>query len=428
MTTRATLLIWVLAVLTAWTTPAPAARTQDGPTPVERPAAAALERVEGLDDPGVEIEDGVVTITGVADDPEVIERATEAVRAVPGVGEVRNEITLTDDYGDRVRGAASRVSQRYARLLSILPLIPVAIAVILLALGIAWLVGRWAWPFGLLTANPFLRSIAQRLAQTIVVILGVLLALELLDATALVGGVLGAAGVAGIAIGFAFRDLIENYIASVLLSVRQPFRPRDHVVIDGHEGLVTSMNSRTTVLTTFDGNIVRIPNALVFKSALINYTADPRRRFSFDVGIGYDVDLAQAVSVGTSVVAGTEGVMADPGPFSLITRLGESSITLQVFGWVDQSRNDFGKVRSVAMQRVKAEFDRLDIDMPEPIYRVKLERPSAPPGREPVARPAPPPEPAVHDVSRDDTAADLAQESATRSDQENLLDADAHAE
>lgn len=428
MTTRATLLIWVLAALTAWTTPARAARMQDGPTPVERPAAAALERVEGLEDPGVAIQDGVVTITGIADDPDVIERAAEAVRAVPGVGEVRNEITLTDDYGDRVRGAATRVSQRYARLLSIAPLIPVAVAVVLLALGVAWLVGRWAWPFGLLTANPFLRSIAQRLAQTVVVIIGVLLALELLDATALVGGVLGAAGVAGIAIGFAFRDLIENYIASVLLSVRQPFRPKDHVIIDGHEGLVTSMNSRTTVLTTFDGNIVRIPNAVVFKTALINYTADPRRRFSFDIGIGYDVDLAQAVSVGAGVVGSTPGVMADPGPFAIITRLGDSSITLQLFGWVDQSKNDFGKVRSVAMQRVKAEFDRLDIDMPEPIYKVKLERSAPAASRsaraEPVA--SPPAEPV--DVARDDTAAELAEESATKTDQENLLDPDASAE
>lgn len=428
MTTRATLLICVLAVLMAWATPAPAARMQDGPTPVERPAAAALERVEGLEDPGVAIEDGVVTITGVADDPDVIDRAAEAVRAVPGVGEVRNEITLTDDYGDRVRGAASRVSHRYARLLSIVPLIPVAVAVVLLALGIAWLVGRWAWPFGLLTANPFLRSIAQRLAQTVVVIIGVLLALELLDATALVGGVLGAAGVAGIAIGFAFRDLIENYIASVLLSVRQPFRPKDHVIIDGHEGLVTSMNSRTTVLTTFDGNIVRIPNAVVFKTALINYTADPRRRFSFDIGIGYDVDLAQAVSVGAGVVGSTPGVMADPGPFAIITKLGDSSITLQLFGWVDQSRNDFGKVRSVAMQRVKAEFDRLDIDMPEPIYKLKLERSAPAASRSARAEPTTSPAAEPVDVARDDTAAELAEESATKADQENLLDPGASAE
>ena len=77
----------------------------------------------------------------------------------------------------------------------------------------------------------------------------------------------------------------------MLLSLRQPFRLRDHVVIDGHEGLITTMNSRTTVLTTFDGNVVRIPNAVVFKTTLVNYSTDRRRRFSFDIGVGYDVDL-----------------------------------------------------------------------------------------------------------------------------------------
>ncbi|QKK07639.1 MAG: mechanosensitive ion channel family protein [Planctomycetota bacterium] len=192
-----------------------------------------------------------------------------------------------------------------------------------------------------MSRNPFLQDICRRIVQTTVVLTGVLLALEILNATALVGGVLGAAGVAGIAIGFAFRDLVENYIASILLSVRQPFRPRDHVLIDGHEGLVTSMNSRTTVLTTFDGNIVRLPNAIVFKSALTNYSTDPRRRFTFDVGVGYDVDLAEAINVGVEVLRGTEGVLSDPAPFAIVTRLGDSSITVSLFGWVNQPRERF---------------------------------------------------------------------------------------
>jgi small conductance mechanosensitive channel len=76
--------------------------------------------------------------------------------------------------------------------------------------AIAWVLGRWRWPYRAFTRNPFLQDIFRKLAQTATVLLGILLALEILDAIALVGGVLGAAGVAGIAIGFAFRDLIET--------------------------------------------------------------------------------------------------------------------------------------------------------------------------------------------------------------------------
>ncbi|RMH25707.1 MAG: mechanosensitive ion channel family protein, partial [Planctomycetota bacterium] len=358
----------ILLLLTAASFAAPV----DDP---ETQAAAALARIEGLDNESAEMDAGALVLTGVADDPAIIDEAEQAVRDATGIQDIQNDIALTSDYADRVRGAATRVSARYDRLLDALPLIPVAIAIVLLALLAAWIIARWNWPFRLFSRNPFLQTIAQRFVQSMVVLFGVLLALEILDATALVGGVLGAAGVAGIAIGFAFRDLIENYIASILLSLRQPFRPRDHVVIDGHEGLVTSMNSRTTVLTTFDGNVVRIPNAIVFKTTLINYSTDPRRRFDFTVGIGYDVDLAQAVTVGTQILAETEGVMPDPKPLALITKLGDSSITLQLFAWVDQSAHDFSKVRSAAMQRIKSEFDRLDIDMPEPIYTVKLQQP-----------------------------------------------------
>jgi len=250
-----------------------------------------------------------------------------------------------------------------------------------------------------------------------------------------VGGVLGAAGVAGIAIGFAFKDLIENYIASILLSLRQPFRPQDHVLIDGHEGLVTAMNTRSTVLTTFDGNVVRIPNAVVFKTTIINYTTDPRRRFGFAVGVGSDVNLNQAIEVGTKVIAGTPGVLIEPKPVALITKLGDSSITVQLYGWVDQSQSSFGKVQSNAMQNVKAEYDRLDIDMPEPIYKIRVEGgqigalPAQAPAKKPESREGMPmPATATGDISRDETISDMSQQAGQQQGGDNLLNNQAPAE
>lgn len=332
-----------------------------------------LDNLDGLQEPDVSLDNQTFVITGVAQDSNTLDSINQILsdRLLPD--QYRNEVSLALNFDDRIEGAATRVNQRLDRIIGYLPLLPIAIGAIGIAFFIAWIVGRLDSTFASLIRNPFLQGIAQRAVQFSIILIGVLIALEILDAIALIGGVLGAAGIFGLAIGFAFRDLVENYIASILLSLRQPFRPKDHVIIDGHEGLVTSMNTRTTVLTTFDGNIVRIPNAVVFKTTLTNYSTDQRRRFSFTVGIGYDVDLHLAITTGIDIVLNTEGVLKDPEPTGVIIELGDSSITLQLFGWVDQQKHSFDKVRSFAMQRVKSRFDELDIDMPEPIYKIKID-------------------------------------------------------
>ncbi len=277
--------------------------------------------IKGLEGGTATVSGSAVTISGTADDASVIQAAEQAVIAATGAERVNNEIVLSLDLQDRTRGATNRITQRIESRIGYLPVIPIALLVLLVFALLAWLLGRIRWPYTRFTQNPFLQDIIRKLTQTGIMLSGVLLALDILDAMALVGGVLGAAGVAGIAIGFAFKDLIENDIASILLSLRQPFRSQDHVLIDGHEGLVTAMNTRTTVLTTFDGNVVRIPNATVFKTTIINYTSDPRRRFGFAVGVGADVDLTQAIEVGTRTLAGTQGVLPEPKPLALITKL-----------------------------------------------------------------------------------------------------------
>ncbi|MEZ6164525.1 MAG: mechanosensitive ion channel, partial [Phycisphaerales bacterium] len=256
--------LWVMLMLLA--APAAAQDAQESTAAIqqtdqqaERLADETLQSIEGLSEADATVDNGVITISGTADDASVLDQATEAVREATGIDRIENKIDLSLDLQDRTRGAANRVSQRLDVWIAYLPVIPLAFVVLLVFAIAAWLLSKLRWPFTRLTRNPFLQDIIRKLTQSGVMLAGILLALEILDAMALVGGVLGAAGVAGIAIGFAFKDLIENYIASVLLSLRQPFRPQDHVVIDGHEGLVTAMNSRSTVLTTFDGNVVRIP-------------------------------------------------------------------------------------------------------------------------------------------------------------------------
>jgi small conductance mechanosensitive channel len=133
--------------------------------------------------------------------------------------------------------------------------------------------------------NAFIADIYRQIVRLGFIILGVVLALDLLNLTALLGTILGAAGIIGLAIGFAVRDTVENFIASIMLSIRQPFRPKDLVEIEGELGHVIRLTSRATILLSLDGNHIRLPNATVFKAKIINYSRNDERRFTFALGI-----------------------------------------------------------------------------------------------------------------------------------------------
>ncbi len=276
------------------------------------------------------------------------------------------------------------------RLLAALPLLLLAMLVV----WVAWLVGRWLSERALFERaaqrNPFLRDLVRSTVRWLVVTVGVLTALEILDATSIVGAVLGTAGVLGVAVGFAFKDILENYLAGILMSIRQPFAPRDHVVINGNEGVVVALTSRATILMTLDGNHLRLPNALVFRSVTLNYTRNPSRRFDFEVGIGVHEDLVRAQQIGVDALKALDGVIATPPPRAFITALGDSNVQVRYHGWVDQRAHDFQRVKGEAIRRVKLALEDADMDLPEPIYRVQLSERTAPPAAPPAA-PRPPP-------------------------------------
>ncbi|WP_439859435.1 mechanosensitive ion channel family protein [Pseudomonas sp. MBLB4136] len=314
-------------------------------------------------------------------------------------------------------------------LLSALPLLVLA----LLVVWLAWLVGRWLSQRTLLERlarrNPFLRELARTTAQWAVTSIGVLVALEIMDATSLVGAVLGTAGVLGVALGFAFKETLENYLAGILMSIRQPFSPRDHVVIDGNEGLVIALTSRATILMTPDGNHLRLPNALVFRSVTLNYTRNPSRRFEFEVGLASDEDLLRAQQIGIERLRQLDGVLQAPPPRAFISALGDSSVQLRYHGWVDQRSHDFLMVRSEAMRQVTAALDEAGMDMPEPIYRLHIHErghalPGAPAARQ-EARPAAPAQADTRVIT--DLVEQIEQEQRTR-DEEDLLDPSAPKE
>ena len=324
---------------------------------------------------GIRVSAGVVTLTGSVPAVDDKARAEAIASRVAGVVTVQDDITRDLDVGTKVAPVIGHLGDDLRGLLRALPLLGVAIAagllVALLGYGIAsrTRILRWVAP------NMFLAELLATLIRVAFVVLGLVTAFEVLGATALLGGVLGGAGVVGIALGFAVRDTVTNYVASVMLSLRQPFRANDHVVIESCEGRVVRLTSRATILLTLDGNHVQIPNATVFNSIILNYSRNPQRRFEFDLGIDADDDPVDGMDVGLSALDALPFVLDTPKASAVIKDVGDSNIVLRFYGWVDQTKTDFLKGRSLAIQAAKSALEQSDFALPEPIYRLRFDGP-----------------------------------------------------
>jgi small-conductance mechanosensitive channel len=378
----------------------------------------------------VSVDAGVVTLSGQVLEESSRQEAIALARRVEGVARVQDEIKVVVDPRQRLRPALDQAIERLRVLVSYLPLLAVSLALVFAFFLLSKLVGRLQGVFARISPNRFVQDLLRQAARVAVLVVGVLIALEILDATALVGAVLGTAGVIGLALGFAFRDLVENYISSILLSIRQPFAPDDHVEIDGREGKVVRLTSRATILMTLDGNHLRIPNSQVFKGIVLNYSRNPRRRFDFGVGIGVGEDLSAAQGLGIQALEEMAGVISEPPPTALIEELGDSSVLVRFYGWVDQREASFVKVKSEAIRRVKTVLEDAGMDLPEPIYRLHMvEAAKAEPPEPAAASPAKPEPSPPADIDPDDhLERQIAEDRAESGTAADLLDVAGPAE
>lgn len=411
---------------------APPIQVTDTPsdTAIRERLEAVLAAIDSVEDIEVAVEQGVVTLTGDVSTASAARELMAIASRVEGVIHVQSRLIEETDVSARVRPATRKFQEMGADALQMLPVVLVALLVIV----VFWLLGQWAGSRGgwlrRIGLSELASNLGKRIVRLIITGLGVLIALEILDATALVGAMLGVAGVAGIAVGFAFRNIVENYLAGVLLSARNPFDVGDIIEVGAFIGTVVRLTSRDTVLMTRDGNHLRIPNSLIITSAMTNFTRNPLRRLEFNVGVSVDLDLQEARKLGIETLRGMPGILPDPGPQVLVAELGDSTVQLRFLGWIDQHHSDFLKARSEAIRQVKAAFDTAGIEMPEPIYRIHLRNPTAPSsvveatGPEQTALPdrASPAEPtSADDVAADHTIERQIAEDLRSSEEQNLL-------
>jgi small-conductance mechanosensitive channel len=356
-----------------------------------------LGELDGYDDVSVTVSSGIVTLRGTTLDMSSATRLNELVGRVQGVVAIENEVLETTDVVERLNPAVDRFMTRATQMIAFLPLALIGLAVFVVIIIFGFWLARRQQPWDRLSPNAFIADIYRQIIRLVFVIGGLVVALDILGATALLSGILGAAGIVGLAIGFAVRDTVENFIASVMLSIRQPFRPNDTVEINGDTGKVIRLTSRATILLSFDGNHIRIPNATVFKSRIVNFTRNAERRFTFALSVSGEADLAQAQQIALDTISDLPFVLKTPEVSVWVESVDDFWVTLNMAAWINQTETNIVLARSEAIRLTQAAFEAAGMAAPFPTYRLdtggaEITRLSAETKAEPAtppARPAP---------------------------------------
>ncbi len=210
-----------------------------------------------------------------------------------------------------------------------------------------------------------------RLAQAGIVASGLLVSLVIAVPSIQAGDVIGFLGISSVAIGFAFRDILQNFLAGILLLLTEPFRIGDQIIVGGYEGTVEEIQTRATYIKTYDGRRVVIPNADLFTQSVTVNTAFPHRRLQYDVGIGYGDDVERARELILGVLRDTAGVLADPPPDAIVVDLADSTVNIRARWWVAPPRQkDVLDEQDRVLTSIKNALVAHGIDLPFPTTQV----------------------------------------------------------
>ncbi|MEO0930583.1 MAG: mechanosensitive ion channel domain-containing protein, partial [Pseudomonadota bacterium] len=323
-----------------------------------------LTELGNYDNVTVIVSEGVVTLRGTTASALQADALEPLAARIEGVVAVRNQVTETADIAERLDPALDRFRARFDQFVVFLPLALIAAAAFTIVVLIGFAIARLRNPWERIAPNMFIAEIYRQLLRLAFVVFGIVIALDIVNATALLSTILGAAGIIGLALGFAVRDTVENFIASVMLSFRQPFRPNDTVEINGDIGKVIRLTSRATILLSFDGNHIRIPNATVFKSRIINYTQNAERRFMFSVMVERDCDLQATRALVAQIVQDLPFVLEEPAAQTWIEALHPAGVELVITGWVDQNATSIVRAKGEALRQVKLAIQGAGIVIP----------------------------------------------------------------
>ncbi|HEY2736438.1 MAG TPA: mechanosensitive ion channel domain-containing protein, partial [Polyangiales bacterium] len=203
--------------------------------------------------------------------------------------------------------------------MAMLPLFGVALLVFLLFWAFASAVRRIVERVANRRSEiPGAATACGRLAYFALLLLGALVAVTVGFPSMTPGKLFSVLGIGGVAIGFAFKDVFQNLVAGILLLVRRPFRIGDEITTANFTGTVEAIETRATLIRTYDGKRIIVPNTLIYTEPITVITAYDLLRSEYDVGIGYSDDVSTARETALRAIRGVEGVLEDPAPDVLL--------------------------------------------------------------------------------------------------------------
>jgi small-conductance mechanosensitive channel len=267
--------------------------------------------------------------------------------------------------------AYQRMQALGTSIMRMLPNIVIAIVVLLLFVLVASMARKLVMRANNGKYHQNLVIVLGRMAQWGLLLLGVMLAVTIAFPSFTPGNLISALGITGIAIGFAFKDIFENFLAGILILVTEPFGIGDQIVFGSFEGTIEDIQARATKLRTYDGRLVVIPNADLYKGSFIVNTAYPTRRLQYDVVIGYGDDVAFAKKLMLETIRGLPAVEPEPAPDALLMDYAAAGVAIRLRWWIKPPRRaDVVAVQDQVLEAVKAALSANGIDLPFPTQQI----------------------------------------------------------
>lgn len=333
----------------------------------------------------VEVNNGVVFLYGETKNQHFKDWAGDLAHHTQDVTAVINKLTISEPSIWDIQKIQAGLLDQIHKIGQALPKIIFGGLILMLAWALARLVYRIVPFFFRKKEQPSL--IQELIARTIsffVFLIGVYFIFEMAELTTMALTVLSGTGLMGLILGIAFRDITENFLASVLLSIQNPFHAGDliDIILPGSSSVLTGyvdrLTLRVTILVTLEGNHLQIPNSTVYKSNIRNYTTNPIHREDFTVSVEIDCSISKAEKAALQVLVDHEAVLKDPEPLVLVDNITKDLVNLRIYYWINRKKYNWLKVRSNLIRLVKQAFQSEKVCLP---LKPSLNNSSSPPSK-----------------------------------------------
>ena len=267
-----------------------------------------------------------------------------------------------------VKTITDQVEAMWMGFIAILPNLVLSIIVLMAT----WVVARFAVRIadrivGHTHVRTDLKNLTATAVRLLIWIFGILIAAAVAIPGFTPAGMIAGLGVGALAIGFAFQDIFENFLAGVLIMLRDKMNIGDWVDADGVSGTVEKITLRETHIRQFSGELTILPNSMIFKNAVKIHTDQPVRRYDLTVGVSYDCSLPEAEAAILRALKSVEGIYQDKPVDAYAREFGGSSVDFLVRWWVDTDKESHFIVHRDVIYAIKRELDESEIDIPFPI-------------------------------------------------------------